>query len=66
MSPETRELIEALKLRAGLDEEQATRAAEVFEAFVRERADAAQKEEARKGEYRGLFTGTAGIFRKRG
>ncbi|MBA2443550.1 MAG: hypothetical protein H0V53_14310 [Rubrobacter sp.] len=65
MSTETRELIEALKLRAGLDEEQAVKAAEVFEELVRERAGAAQEEEARKSEYRGLFTGTAGLFRDR-
>ncbi|MEW6637638.1 MAG: hypothetical protein AB1425_12600 [Actinomycetota bacterium] len=54
------ELVEALKRRAGLTEEQARRAVEVFEEFLRRRR------EERGGEgFHGLFGGSEDFFEER-
>jgi hypothetical protein len=54
-----RELIDELKVRVGLNDEQARRAVEVFEGFLRERAED-QK------QFQGLFTGAIRPFEDRG
>lgn len=52
------ELINELKERADLTEEQARRAVEVFEDFLKQKAED-------QGGFRGLFTGATGFFRDR-
>ncbi len=57
MGRSRRDLERELRERARLDEEQARRAVEVFEEFLRRRA-----EEPGGEEFRGLFTGSLRLF----
>ncbi|BBL78679.1 hypothetical protein RxyAA322_05330 [Rubrobacter xylanophilus] len=57
MGRSRRDLEKELRERAGLDEEQARHAVQIFEEFLRRRA-----EESGGEEFRGLFTGSLRLF----
>lgn len=59
------ELIQELKLRAGLTEEQAHHATEVFEAFLRDRAAAEWLDTADRNDFQSLFSGSLKFFEDR-
>jgi len=56
-------LLEELKRRAGLTDEQARRASEVFEEMLRERG--AGSAGSRSEEHPGLFAGSVPLFEER-
>ena len=58
-------LIEDLKTKAGLTEEQARQAVEVFEAFLRDRAAAEWLESANRDDFQSLFSGSLRFFEDR-
>jgi hypothetical protein len=58
-------LVQELKLRAGLTEEQARRAVEVFEAFLRDRAAEERLNSADRNDFRSLFSGSLRFFEDR-
>lgn len=58
-------LLQELKTRAGLSEEQARRAVEVFEEFLRDRAAAEWPESADKRDFQSLFSGSLKFFEDR-
>ena len=59
-------LIQELKVRAGLTDEQARRAVEVFEAFLRDRAAAERLDPADRDDLQSFFSGSLGFFEERG
>ncbi|MDQ4105996.1 MAG: hypothetical protein M3157_02325 [Actinomycetota bacterium] len=58
-------LIQDLKTRAGLTEEQAQRAVEVFEGFLRDRAAAQELDPADREDFQSLFSGSLRFFEDR-
>ncbi len=58
-------LVQELKLRAGLTEEQAQRAVEVFEAFLRDRAAEEWLNSADRNDFQSLFSGSLRFFEDR-
>ena len=59
------ELVKELKLQAGLTEEQARRATEVFEAFLRDRAASEWLDTADRNDFQSLFSGSLKFFEDR-
>ncbi len=59
-------LMQELKVRAGLTDEQARRAVEVFEAFLRDRAAAEWLDSADRDDLQSLFSGSLRFFEDRG
>jgi hypothetical protein len=58
-------LIQDLKTRASLTDEQAQRAVEVFESFLRDRAAAEWLESADRNDFQSLFSGSLKFFEDR-
>lgn len=58
-------LVQELKLHASLTEEQARRAVEVFEAFLRDRAAEEWLNSADRNDFQSLFSGSLRFFEDR-
>ncbi|MGB3682036.1 MAG: hypothetical protein WA990_06065 [Rubrobacteraceae bacterium] len=58
-------LIQDLKTKAGLTDEQARRAVEVFEVFLRDRAADEWLESADRNDFQSLFSGSLRFFEDR-
>jgi hypothetical protein len=59
-------LVEDLKTRGGLTDDQAQRAIEVFESFLRDRAAAEWLDSADRNDFQSLFSGSLKFFEDRG
>lgn len=59
-------LIQDLKIRASLTEEQAHRAVEVFESFLRDRAAEEELDPTEREGFQSLFSGSLRFFEDRG